>query len=103
MPQLVTVFPCVYINIPNNHSALLQYSYCFEWHNILSLFIQKQFFLKKPTVMLSWSAGFLIIAIIAAVFGYVVIAGSAAFMAKIFFFIFIILFVLSLFFQKSTS
>ncbi len=53
--------------------------------------------------MLSWSAGFLIIAIIAAVFGYVVIAGSAAFMAKIFFFIFIILFVLSLFFQKSTS
>lgn len=53
--------------------------------------------------MLSWSAGFLIIAIIAAIFGFGIIAGSAAFIAKIFFFIFIILFVLSLFFQKSTS
>ncbi len=103
MPQLVTVFPCVYINIPNNHSALLQYSYCFEWHNILFLFIWKQFFSKKTTVMLGWSGGFLVIAIVAALFGFVIIAGSLAFIAKIFFFVFIILFVLSLFFQKSAS
>ena len=53
--------------------------------------------------MLGWSGGFLVIAIVAALFGFVIIAGSLAFIAKIFFFVFIILFVLSLFFQKSAS
>ncbi|MBL0357628.1 MAG: DUF1328 domain-containing protein [Chitinophagaceae bacterium] len=50
--------------------------------------------------MLRWSAGFLFIAIIAAIFGFGSIAAGAAIFAKILFFIFLVLFVLSLFFRR---
>lgn len=43
--------------------------------------------------MLKWSATFLIIAIIAAIFGFTGIAEGAAAIAKVLFFIFIILFI----------
>ena len=46
--------------------------------------------------MLSWSLTFLIIAMIAAVLGFGVIAGTAAWIAKILFVLFLILFALSL-------
>jgi uncharacterized membrane protein YtjA (UPF0391 family) len=48
--------------------------------------------------VLYWAVVFLIIAIIAAVFGFGAIAGTAAGIAKILFFIFIVLFVVSLIF-----
>ncbi len=48
--------------------------------------------------MLYWSAVFLIIALVAAVFGFGGIAGSAIGIAKILFFVFCVLFVLSLVF-----
>jgi len=47
--------------------------------------------------MLKWAFVFLIIAIIAALLGFGLIAGTAAMLAKIFFFVFLVLFVISLF------
>ena len=49
-------------------------------------------------VMLYWAAVFLVIALIAAVFGFGGIAAGAAGIAKILFFVFLVLFVLSLLF-----
>jgi uncharacterized membrane protein YtjA (UPF0391 family) len=46
--------------------------------------------------MLSWAVTFLIVALIAAVLGFGVIAGTAATIAKVLFFVFLILFVVSL-------
>jgi uncharacterized membrane protein YtjA (UPF0391 family) len=46
--------------------------------------------------MLRWSAMFLVIAIVAAVFGFGGIAVAASEIAKIFFFVFLILFLISL-------
>jgi uncharacterized membrane protein YtjA (UPF0391 family) len=46
--------------------------------------------------MLKWSATFLIIAIVAAVFGFTDIASGAAAIAKVLFFIFIVLFLLAI-------
>ena len=48
--------------------------------------------------MLYWAAVFFIIAIAAAVFGFGGIAGGAAVIAKVLFFVFLVLFVLSLIF-----
>lgn len=48
--------------------------------------------------MLGWSIGFLIIAIIAGVLGFTAIAGAAVGIAKVIFFIFLALFLISLFF-----
>ena len=45
--------------------------------------------------MLSWTLTFLIIALIAAVLGYGVLAGTAVYIAKIIFFVFLVMFVLS--------
>jgi uncharacterized membrane protein YtjA (UPF0391 family) len=45
--------------------------------------------------MLSWALTFLIIALLAAVFGFTGIAGTAAGIAKILFFVFIALFLIS--------
>lgn len=45
--------------------------------------------------MISWAITFLIIALIAAVLGFGVLAGTAMEIAKILFFVFIVLFVLS--------
>lgn len=47
-------------------------------------------------LMLSWAVTFLIVALIAAVLGFGVIAGTAATIAKLLFFVFLILFVVSL-------
>lgn len=47
--------------------------------------------------MLGYSITFLVIAIIAAVLGFGVIAGTAATIAKVLFFVFLVLFVVSLF------
>lgn len=46
--------------------------------------------------MLSWAVTFLIIALIAAVLGFGVIAGTAASIAKVLFLVFLVLFVVSL-------
>jgi len=46
--------------------------------------------------MLSWALIFLVIALLAAAFGFGALAGTAAWIAKILFFVFIVLFVLSL-------
>ena len=46
--------------------------------------------------MLSWALTFLIIALVAGVLGFGVIAGTAASVAKILFFVFLILFVVGL-------
>ncbi|MBL7750939.1 MAG: DUF1328 domain-containing protein [Chitinophagaceae bacterium] len=46
--------------------------------------------------MLRWSLAFLLIAIVAAVFGFTTIALGAAGIAKIVFFIFIVLFLISI-------
>ena len=47
--------------------------------------------------MLDWALTFLVIALIAAVLGFGVLAGTAMEIAKILFFVFIVLFVLSFF------
>jgi uncharacterized membrane protein YtjA (UPF0391 family) len=50
--------------------------------------------------MLHYSFLFLIIALVAAVLGFGVIAGTAATLAKVLFLLFLILFIVSLFFGK---
>ena len=52
--------------------------------------------------MLSWAITFLIVALIAAVFGFGGIASSAVGIAKLLFFVFIVLFVVSLIFHRRT-
>ncbi len=51
--------------------------------------------------MLRYTITFLLIAILAAVLGFTSIAGASYFFAKILFFLFIILFVLSFFFGRN--
>ena len=46
--------------------------------------------------MLGWSVTFLVIALVAALFGFTAVAGTAIFAAKILFFVFLVLFILSL-------
>ncbi len=46
--------------------------------------------------MLSWALTFLVIALIAGVLGFGVVAGTAASIAKILFFVFLVLFVIGL-------
>jgi uncharacterized membrane protein YtjA (UPF0391 family) len=46
--------------------------------------------------MLSWALTFLVIALIAGVLGFGVVAGTAATIAKILFFVFLVLFVIGL-------
>lgn len=46
--------------------------------------------------MLNWAITFLVIALIAAVLGFGVLAGTAMEIAKILFFVFIVLFIISL-------
>jgi uncharacterized membrane protein YtjA (UPF0391 family) len=59
----------------------------------ISLTINEQL---KLNLMLRWSAIFLVVALIAALFGFTGIAASAAGIAKILFFIFLVLFLLAL-------
>lgn len=53
----------------------------------------------KEKIMLGWAVTFLVIALIAAVLGFGGIAGTSAGIAQILFFIFIVLFVVSLIFR----
>ena len=46
--------------------------------------------------MLQWALTFIVIALIAGLLGFVVIAGTAAWIAKVLFFVFLVLFVVSL-------
>ena len=48
--------------------------------------------------MLRWALMFLVIAIVAAVFGFTNIAGTSAWIAQVLFFVFLVLFVVSLVF-----
>jgi uncharacterized membrane protein YtjA (UPF0391 family) len=52
--------------------------------------------------MLSWALLFIIVALIAAVLGFGVVAGTAALIAKVCFFVFLILFLVSLFSRRRT-
>jgi uncharacterized membrane protein YtjA (UPF0391 family) len=52
--------------------------------------------------MLNWAITFLVIALIAAVLGFGVLAGTAMEIAKILFFVFIVLFILSFFMGRRT-
>ena len=53
--------------------------------------------------MLSWALTFLVIALIAGVLGFGVIAGTAAEIAKILFLVFLVLFVVSLIFGRTRT
>jgi uncharacterized membrane protein YtjA (UPF0391 family) len=53
--------------------------------------------------MLSWAITFLVIALIAAALGFGGIAGTAAGFAKILFFVFLIMFVVSLIFGRTRT
>ena len=50
--------------------------------------------------MLRWALLFLIIAIIAAVFGFTGVAGDATWIARVLFFLFLVVFVVSLLFGR---
>jgi uncharacterized membrane protein YtjA (UPF0391 family) len=52
--------------------------------------------------MLSWAITFLVIAIIAAILGFGGIAGTAVGIAKLLFFVFLALFIISLFMGRRT-
>jgi uncharacterized membrane protein YtjA (UPF0391 family) len=60
------------------------------------MLILRDSFCRKETDMLRWSAVFLVIAIIAAALGYGGIAADAAEIAKVLFFIFLGIFVVTL-------
>jgi uncharacterized membrane protein YtjA (UPF0391 family) len=52
--------------------------------------------LIEETIMLGWALTFLVIALIAAVLGFGVVAGVAASVAKVIFVVFIVLFLISI-------
>jgi len=54
---------------------------------------------RKGTTMLYWAFSFLVIALIAAVFGFTGIAAASAGIAKVIFFIFLVIFIISLIFS----
>jgi len=60
-------------------------------------------FLKRGISMLNWAVSFFVIAIVAAVLGFTNIAGSAIDIAKILFFVFLILAVVSFIFGRRLS
>ena len=51
--------------------------------------------------MLGWAITFLVIALIAAVLGFGVVAGTAAWIAKVLFLVFLVLFIVSLVFGRT--
>ncbi len=57
---------------------------------------------KKETIMLVWAIVFLVIAIVAGLFGFRKVEGVAIKIAKVLFFIFIVLFIVSLIFGLIT-
>jgi uncharacterized membrane protein YtjA (UPF0391 family) len=71
-----------------SHSKGIGGQYC-SWPN-------ENYFQTLETAMLSWALTFLVIALIAGVLGFGVVAGTAATIAKVCFFVFLVLFVLGL-------
>lgn len=59
---------------------------------------ENRFGIESGVAMLGWAITFLVIALIAAVLGFGVVAGTAAWIAKLLFLVFLVLFVLSLLF-----
>ena len=59
--------------------------------------------LRKECSMLNWAVTFFVIAIVAAVLGFTNIAGSAIDIAKILFFVFLVLAVVSFIFGRRVS
>lgn len=57
---------------------------------------ETQLNLETTNLMISWAITFLIIAIIAALLGFTSIMGTSLYIAKILFFVFIVMFVISL-------
>lgn len=55
---------------------------------------------RKGQNMLSWALLFFVIAIVAAVFGFGGLAGTASWIAQLLFFIFLVLFIVSLVFGR---
>jgi len=58
---------------------------------------------RREGTMLRWAATFFVIAIVAALFGFTRIAGSAMDIAKILFFIFLVLAIIILIFGRTRS
>jgi uncharacterized membrane protein YtjA (UPF0391 family) len=59
--------------------------------------------IQRTSIMLRWAIAFLLIAIVAAVFGFGGLAGEAAWIAKVLLFVFLVLFVVSLLFGRRGS
>ena len=55
-----------------------------------------QFQRREGEIMLSWALTFLVIALIAAVLGFGGVAGTASYIAQVLFFVFLVLFIISL-------
>lgn len=53
-------------------------------------------------MLLNWALGFFILAIVAAVFGFTGLAADSAWIAKVLFVVFLVLFVISLFFGRGS-
>jgi uncharacterized membrane protein YtjA (UPF0391 family) len=51
---------------------------------------------KKRCIMLSWALTFLVIALIAAVLGFGALEGTAMYIAQVLFFVFLVMFLISL-------
>lgn len=56
---------------------------------------------QLPETMLHWTLVFLVVAIIAAILGFGVVAGTAAYIAKILFLVFLIIWIVSLISRKN--
>jgi uncharacterized membrane protein YtjA (UPF0391 family) len=57
---------------------------------------------RKDQAMLNWAITFLVVALIAAIFGFGVLSGTAMEIARILFFVFIVLFIISFFTGRRT-
>jgi uncharacterized membrane protein YtjA (UPF0391 family) len=66
------------------------------WPGKCTIVVRSEVFLSPEVTMLRWAVVFLVIALIAAVFGFGGVAGDAAWIAKILFFLFLVVFVVSL-------
>jgi uncharacterized membrane protein YtjA (UPF0391 family) len=58
---------------------------------------------ERSITMLSWAITFLVIALIAGVLGFGGIAGTASYIAQVLFFLFLVLFVVSLIFGRTRT
>jgi uncharacterized membrane protein YtjA (UPF0391 family) len=64
--------------------------------NTIPIVFWEQSFGRQEAVMLYWALMFLLVAVVAAVFGFTGIAVASAGIAKLLFFVFLVLFVISL-------